>query len=144
MYCNDVAREAVAHTKKHFPQLAIAFETSLPDTLCIHANQIYLMRSLREILYNSAKYSDGQNISLKVTKTDTTVRFVFEDTGPGISENYRELMYKPFTKSDDLSEGLGLGLALSRRHIVNMGGTLTLDTDYHLGCRFIIELPLPG
>jgi signal transduction histidine kinase len=51
-------------------------------------------------------------------------------------------MFEPFTKIDDLSEGLGLGLPLSKRHMQYLGGDLTLDASYHDGCRFIAELPL--
>lgn len=140
--CNELAQECIANTKEHFPDLIINFKTEVPDTLCLHTSRLYLMRSLREILYNSAKYSDGQHISLHVSKTDTTVRFVFEDTGSGISEDYYEKMYQPFTKVNDLSEGLGLGLPLTKRHVQNLGGKLTLDTSYHDGCRFVVELPL--
>lgn len=140
--CNDVARESIAHTHLHFPELPISFETSLPDTFCIRTNRLYLMRSLREILYNSAKYSDGQHVTLRIMKTEKLVRFIFEDTGPGMAENYRQLMFVPFTKVNDLSEGLGLGLPLAKRHVGNLGGNLLLDPDYHDGCRFIIELPL--
>lgn len=139
--CNDVARESIMYTHQHFPEVTVEFQTELPDTFCIHASRIYLMRSLREILYNSCKYSDGKNISLHIQEGPSTVRFVFEDTGPGISEIDRTHMFETFSKSDDLSEGLGLGLPLTKCHIENMGGTLTLDTDYHEGCRFIIELP---
>jgi C4-dicarboxylate-specific signal transduction histidine kinase len=69
------------------------------------------------------------------------VRFIFEDTGPGIDKAYHKMIYEPFTKINDLSEGLGLGLPLSKRHIINLGGELTLDETYTEGCRFIIELP---
>ncbi|MBR1546610.1 MAG: HAMP domain-containing protein [Prevotella sp.] len=140
--CNEVARESVANTNLHFPDLPVIFKTELPDSFCIRTSRLYLMRSLREILYNSAKYSDGQHITLHVSKTDTKVRFVFEDTGSGISEEYYEQIFVPFTKVDDLSEGLGLGLPLTKRHIQNLGGSLTLDTSYHDGCRFVVELPL--
>lgn len=140
--CNELARDCIESTRLHFPYLPIAFETELPDTLCIHTNRLYLMRSLREILYNSAKYSDGQHVSLHISATDTLVRFVFEDTGPGIDESYFGEMFVPFTKVNDLSEGLGLGLPLSKRHIINLGGNLTLDPHYRGGCRFIVELPL--
>ena len=140
--CNEVAREGIEHSKSHFPELSISFETNVPDGFCITSNRLYLMRSIREILYNSAKYSDGQNVSLRVEKDETTVRFVFQDTGPGMDPEYHDLMYIPFTKVNDLSEGLGLGLPLARRHVRNLGGDLTLDTTYHDGCRFIMELPL--
>lgn len=139
--CNDVARECIDNTSHNFPGLSIVFSTSLPDSVCMLTNRLYLMRSLREILYNSAKYSDGQHVSLSISQTDTTIRFVFQDTGPGIGEEIRERMFEPFGKVDDLSEGLGLGLPLTKRHVDNLGGSMTLDTGYREGCRIIIELP---
>lgn len=139
--CNDIAREAIGHTNEHFPDLPIQFTTTLPDTFTIRTNRLYLMRSLRELLYNAAKYSDRQHISVRLEQSGNNVRFIVEDTGPGISEEYREVMYDIFTKVDDLSEGLGLGLPLAKLHISNLGGKFFIDTDYHDGCRFIIELP---
>lgn len=140
--CNDIARQCIADTLNVLPELHIAFETSLSDELAIRASRLYLLRSLRELLFNAAKYSDDKGIKVILSKTSTHVRFVIEDTGPGIAEDYYSQMYIPFTKVNDLSEGLGLGLPLTKRHITHMRGTLTLDTDYHEGCRFIIELPL--
>lgn len=138
--CNAVAQESIEHTRLHFPQLPINFQTTVPDTLRLLTNRLYLMRSLREILYNAAKYSDGQHVALHIEQTASTVRFIFEDTGPGMPAEYQEMMFRPFTKVNDLSEGLGLGLPLAKRHIQNLGGELTLDPSYHAGCRFIVEL----
>ena len=50
-------------------------------------------------------------------------------------------MYKPFTKVNDLSEGLGLGLPLTKRHAISLGGDLIYDRDYRDGCRFTLEVP---
>jgi signal transduction histidine kinase len=50
-------------------------------------------------------------------------------------------MFEMFTKVNDLSEGLGLGLALTKRHIQNLGGDVFIDKSYKEGCRIIIELP---
>lgn len=140
--CNVVAREAISYTNMHFPDLPLSFVTDVPDSFVIYTNQLYLMRSLRELLYNAAKYSDGQHVSLHISQTENNVRFTFEDTGPGIAAEYRDLIFVPFAKVNDLSEGLGLGLPLAKHHITNLGGTLTLDTSYQAGCRIIIELPL--
>lgn len=148
--CNDVALEAIDHFKRRFPNVGVAFHTDVDDDFCIHTNHYYLMLSLREILYNAGKYSDGEHISLSVTaqpwtsntKKLPTVRFIIQDTGKGISEDDRDLMFKFFAKVDDLSEGLGLGLPLTKRHAQHLGGDLTLDDNYHDGCQFIIELPL--
>jgi signal transduction histidine kinase len=140
--CNEVAYESIQYTKEHFPHLDIHFQSDVADDFCINTNRLNLMRSLREIFYNSAKYSDGQNILLHIELTDSTIRFIFEDTGMGIPESDRDSIFEPFTKVDDLSEGLGLGLPLAKSHVLKMGGQITLDANYHNGCRFIIELPL--
>jgi signal transduction histidine kinase len=140
--CNDIAREAISYVRQHYPNLLVNFQTDLPDTFFIQTSQLYLMRSLREVLYNAAKYSDGQHILFHVSSTPTDARFVVQDTGPGIAEADRDLIFRFFIKVDDLSEGLGLGLPLAKRHACNLGGDLILDTDYHDGCRFIITIPL--
>ena len=140
--CNKLARESIEHTLSHFPESSITLDTKLPDSLCIHTNLLYVTRSLRELLYNACKYSDGKHIILRMKLADTTVRFIVEDTGKGIPEADRDMIFELFSKVDDLSEGLGLGLPLAKRHIQNLNGNLTLDADYHDGCRFIMEMPL--
>jgi len=140
--CNQVARECIQYTMSNFSRIHVHFETDVADDFSIFTNGLYLMLSLRELLYNSAKYSDGKHITLRITHTDGKVLFCVEDTGPGISEEKIEQMFEPFTKVDDLSEGLGLGLPLSKRHAQSLGGDLTLDTSYHEGCRFVLEVPI--
>ena len=140
--CNVVAREAISYIRLRYPQLFVNFQSEVGDDFRVHTNRLYLMRSLRELLYNSAKYSDGQHVVLRVTRTDATVCFIVEDRGKGIAEADRERLFKFFVKVDDLSEGLGLGLPLSKRHARNLGGDLILDDNYHDGCRFILEIPI--
>jgi len=139
--CNEMARECVGTLNENFPDVDIRLETELPDDCCIHTSRIYLMRSIRELLYNSAKYSDGKHVSMHVTQTENTIRYIVEDVGSGLSEEQQEMIFMPFGKINDLSEGLGLGLPLAKRHAQGLGGDLTLDTTYQEGCRFILELP---
>ena len=139
--CNEVARDAIDYTLGHFQRLNVNLVTELSDAIQILTNRLYLMRTIRELLYNAAKYSDGKHISLRITQTDTTVRFIIEDVGPGLPDNSDELIYKPFIKIDDLSEGLGLGLPLCKRYALSLGGDLIYDSSYRDGCRFILELP---
>ena len=139
---NDVALESVNFAREHFPDLPITFATTLDDSEMMTTNRLYLMRSLRELMYNAAKYSDGQHVGMIVSKTpDGKIRFVVQDTGPGIPVDTQEMLYTPFTKVNVLSEGLGLGLPLTMRHVETLGGTITLDTTYHDGCRFVIDMP---
>ena len=139
--CNEVANESINYTRKHFPEINVRLESDLPDAYRLRTNRLYLMRTLRELLYNAAKYSNGAIVLFRIQDTGNTIRFIVEDQGPGMSEAYQEKMYEPFTKVNELSEGLGLGLPLCKRHSRSLGGDLFLDTSYHDGCRFILELP---
>ena len=140
--CNQVARESISYVNLHFPDLVISFSSDVDDKFCIHTSRVYLMRSLIELLYNSAKYSDRQHIQLHISLKEGNLLFVVQDTGKGIAEEDIQRIFTYFGKVDDLSEGLGLGLPLVKRHISNLGGTLTLDEDYHAGARFCIRFPL--
>ena len=139
--CNDFAKECIEYTEKQFYISPIHFDTELPDNANIKTNRLYLMRTLRELLYNAAKFSDGQHISLHIAQTEATVRFIIEDIGPGLPKNSEELIFMPFTKVDDLAEGLGLGLPLCKGHMTALGGGIIYDESYQQGCRFIIEVP---
>ena len=139
--CNEIARECIDYTKEHFKGIKIEFSTDLSDAVHILTNHLYLMRTIRELLYNAAKFSDGEHIRMHVSETETTVNFIVEDTGTGLPDDADELLYKPFIKIDNFSEGLGLGLPLSKRHALSLGGDLVYDRDYHNGCRFIVEMP---
>ena len=138
--CNEAAREAVDFINAHTPEVTIGFQTDVPDDLCLSTNRQLLVFSLQELLNNSVRYSDGQHILLQVVGTDTSVRFIVQDTGKGIAEADREHLFEFFTKVDDFSEGLGLGLPLTKRHAQTLGGNFYLDTTYHEGCRFVFEL----
>jgi signal transduction histidine kinase len=139
--CNEMARECIENTKLQYPQIEIKLDTALPDTFCVLTDRLYFFRCLRELLYNAAKFSNGKVVNLYVREAETMVVMVVEDVGPGISVENRERMFDPFAKMDDFTEGLGLGLPLTKRHAKNLGGDLELDTDYLLGCRFVLKLP---
>ena len=139
---NKMARDCISNVYAQFPDSSIAFATSISDQFSLHTNKPYLVRSLCELLYNAAKYSDGKHIILRVAKIGKMLRFVVEDKGPGIDKAYMNQMFVPFTKVNNLSEGLGLGLPLTKRHAENLGGDLKIDTSYIEGCRIILDLPI--
>lgn len=139
--CNKEAREAISYTLGYCYDAEIRFETEVPDELTVKTNRRFLMHSIQELLVNAAKFSDGQHITLRVTQTETKVRFTIEDVGPGLPEDGEHLIFVPFAKIDDLSEGLGLGLPLCKSHAIGLGGDLIFDESYSQGCRVIFEIP---
>lgn len=139
--CNKISQEVIDHVVRHFPNASIQFETELQDSIQILTNRIFLLCVLIEPLYNAVQYSDGKQITLRVSQTATTVNFTIQDTGPGLPAEMPELLFKPFREIDNLQIGVGIGLPLARRHAIGLGGSLTIDTDYKEGCRIVIEMP---
>ena len=132
--CNVLCRECIDHARTHYPEVNIQLETKLREGVCILTNHNYLMRILRELLYNAAKFSDGQQIMLTVDETENTVRFTVEDKGPGLPSDLSDLSLKAFSTS-------AKGLALVKRHTEGLKGSMVIDTNYHEGCRITIEMP---
>lgn len=141
LLCVQAAQEAADVMRQHYPDVDISIHTQVADDFALITNRNYFMRSLLELLYNAAKYSDGKHIELQVSADETMVNFVVQDQGNGIPEAVVEHIFKFFTKVDDLSEGLGLGLPLAKRHAQTLGGDVTFDTTYQAGCRFILTIP---
>lgn len=139
--CVEVAQESINYARMNYPDIDYRLTVDVPDDFCISANHHYLMLSIRELLYNAANYSTGGYAWLRVTESLSKIHFIVQDEGPGIPKEDSERMFEMFAKGNDLSEGLGLGLALTRRHIRNLGGDVFLDESYKEGCRMIIELP---
>ena len=139
--CNNISHEVLDHIRRHFPQAEIQFETELQDAIHILTNRVFLLCVLIEPLYNAVTHSDGKHILLHISQTPTMVVFTIQDVGPGIPADMPRLTYEPFTKVDKLSIGVGIGLSLAKRHAIGLGGNLTIDPDYHEGCRIVIEMP---
>lgn len=70
---------------------------------------------------------------------DGSILFSVEDSGPGVPVEITHTIFDPFhsTKSD----GLGMGLAISRTIVENHGGTLWLDASAATGARFAFRIP---
>jgi hypothetical protein len=94
------------------------------------------------LLENAAEYTPaGGKIGLDFKKRGAhTHQFIISDTGCGIAEEQRENIFKPFTAVKDLTQGDGLGLPICALIATKMDGSLTLDSSYAKGTRFVLEL----
>ena len=95
-----------------------------------------------ELLVNALHFTSEGSITLRIETADDAVNFTVEDTGLGIPADMADFIFEKFTKVDMFTEGLGLGLFLCRRVVMLMNGTLTLDSQYTGGSRFVVSLPL--
>lgn len=109
--------------------------------LQIKTNPEQLERILVHLLKNAAFYTESGKIFLDFKKRGAhTHQFIISDTGPGIPADQQETIFKPFTEVKDLTRGDGLGLPICSLIAAKMNGSLTLDTGYTKGSRFVLEL----
>lgn len=105
-----------------------------------------LAQVITNLLGNAIKFSpQNGTIKLSVNLVDSnslysTLLFVIEDNGIGITEEQRERLFKPFEQADKTISknfgGTGLGLAISSRIVELMGGEIGVESQYGEGSRF--------
>jgi signal transduction histidine kinase/ActR/RegA family two-component response regulator len=102
-------------------------------------------RVVRNLLSNAIKYTAHGSVTLSANVGDAPngealIALVVEDTGPGIPEERLPHLFEPFDRAGRRdSEGLGLGLLLSRRVAERMGGSLTAENRPSGGARFVFS-----
>ena len=142
--CNEVCKTAAETiTLRHPDTVTLKVEHHVPDSLHIVTDKGCLLKVLSELLHNANKYTREGSITISCIQPDSqSVCFMVSDTGPGIAEEQHEHVFSQFTKLDDFSEGLGMGLTLCRKLAGLLGGHITLDAAYTKGARFVLTLPV--
>jgi signal transduction histidine kinase/CheY-like chemotaxis protein len=105
-----------------------------------------LRQVLLNLLSNAIKYNrEGGRVEIFcLPRPDGRISIAMRDTGPGISPEDLPRLFTPFERlraATSTIEGSGLGLALSRRLVVAMGGTLNVESTLGQGTTFTVELP---
>lgn len=119
-------------------KLALDLPKLLLDPVQIQQVVVNLVRNGLE----AVKGCERQVVTVSTHFSDVEVTMEVEDSGPGIRPEAVAKLFKPFSSSK--SQGLGLGLAISRSIAQNHRGELTVDPggDGH-GAAFTLHLPLP-
>jgi signal transduction histidine kinase len=143
--CNELIREAInVFEKPAHCTSEILVKTDLRDSFMIKTNKEEVQKALECLLNNACKFTENGTITVRSSHNKTTqqVEISVTDNGKGIPEEDREKIFNHFYKIDNYKDGIGLGLPLARRIARQLGGDVTLDTNYTDGARFIISLPL--
>ncbi|HEX9160471.1 MAG TPA: response regulator [Thermoanaerobaculia bacterium] len=124
------------------------YDQQLPPVL--RGNQSKLRQVITNLMDNAIKFTEEGKVMLRVTQqteTDThrVIRFEIHDTGIGISEEDRLLLFEKFSQIDGSQsrrfQGTGLGLATARQLVETLGGLIDVDSKPGVGSTFWFTIP---
>jgi signal transduction histidine kinase/ligand-binding sensor domain-containing protein/CheY-like chemotaxis protein len=137
------AAELKSKDKSHL-DFRLSVETMDCD-LTFEADGSRLKQVLSKLLDNAVKFTDSGYIVLGCYPEQDRIFFYVEDTGIGLSEDKKEVIFKVFRKVEDnklrLYRGTGLGLSLSQNLVKLMGGEIKVESEVNKGSRFYFSLP---
>ena len=134
--------------------LEFSFHINRMEKEYLYTDQLRLNQIYINVLTNAIKYTEpGGSISVDMREenstTDGCVRLVYvvADTGIGMSKEYMEIMYQPFSRQIDSRvnsiQGTGLGLAITKQMVELMNGTIECNSEQGKGTTFTVVLDIP-
>jgi len=129
--------------------LKTEIEHSIPNVL--RGDSIRIRQVLINLLSNAIKFTSRGGISLKVSQlkqdpNNVTIAISVTDTGIGLSERDKRLLFRPFTQVDGATTrrfgGTGLGLSISKRLVDMMRGTIDVESTMGKGSTFTFTVTL--
>ncbi|MEA1877590.1 MAG: ATP-binding protein [Bacteroidota bacterium] len=108
------------------------------DNYCIH-------QAIHNLVDNAMKYTYDGEIEISLKQEKDSFRLSIQDTGIGISEEYQKRIFDPYTQESEgftkNFQGIGLGLALTKRYLELNGVALELESQKNVGTTFTMIFP---
>ena len=119
----------------------------------VNGDQVHLMQIFSNLLSNAVKYTqEGGKIQFLVEECETKssvyakYRFLVSDNGMGMSSDFKETIFDPFTRAEgsvtNKIQGTGLGMAITRNLVEAMGGTIDVESELGQGSCFEVLIDL--
>ena len=126
-----------------FNENNIIFEPEYPEIIS-KIDRTQLVRIITNLVKNAIQsipeFQEHKQIKVVVKKVLNNVLILVEDNGVGISPSDVNRIFQP--KFTTKNSGMGLGLGIIKNIIENYKGTITFETEYGIGTRFIVSLPI--
>lgn len=110
----------------------------------IFTDKLKLQKALNNLVENAVKFTHFGRIEIGY-KVDKDLQIWVDDTGIGVPEGNREVIFDRFSQVErngpHMYGGLGLGLSIAKENTQLLGGEVFLENKTEPGSRFIIELP---
>ena len=119
----------------------------------VNGDQVHLMQIFSNLLSNAVKYTqEGGEIQLLIEECESNssvyakYRFLVSDNGVGMSADFKETIFEPFTRAENSVtnkiQGTGLGMAITKNLVEAMGGTIDVESELAQGSSFEVLIDL--
>lgn len=123
----------------------LSLDISGEQEVSVLTDRDLLSRIVGNLLDNAVKFTEEGEIVVTVEAAEPGVRIAVSDTGIGIDPAFRPDLFEPFKQESDgrtrTHGGTGLGLALTKRMVELLGGTIEVESSKGEGSTFTVELP---
>jgi PAS domain S-box-containing protein len=144
----DVRQLVLPEATKKGLEVISSCDDDVPESVC--GDEFRIRQILLNLASNAVKFTPSGTITIGCSIAHrvgdiTTIRFIVQDSGIGISENNREKLFTPFEQglesTSRLYGGSGLGLSIAKNLVELMGGLIGVDSELGKGSTFWFELP---
>lgn len=142
--------ELIILTKSRIGDKPIEFRSVIDPTIppVLYGDHVRLKQIVLNILTNAAKYTNEGYIEFKVdsVQKDGVCRLIIsvEDTGIGIAKDKIDKLFTKFERFDEEKnitiEGTGLGMAITKKLVELMNGTIVVQSEYGEGSKFTVAI----
>lgn len=144
-----ILQYSIQNIKQQSLEKKIDLKTNIKEKSILVDIDLHCIQSaLNNLLNNAVKFTARGFIEVEasILKDHELAVCKIRDSGVGISNEYLDHLYSPFSQEDlNLSrnyEGNGLGLAITKRYVEKLGGSLIVDSIKGVGTTFTLTLPL--
>jgi signal transduction histidine kinase len=143
-------RQIVADILKTYEEMAatngVSLENHIPEDTCfVRGDRTCVSVVFDNLIVNAIKYNKpGGKVSVSAESLGGEIAISVADTGVGIPERYRPLLFEEFFRiegeASKKTPGTGLGLSICRRIVSEMGGSISVDSEVNVGSTFRVRL----
>lgn len=108
------------------------------------SDEIRVKQILNNLISNAVKFTDEGQITLGVKQKNGTIQFYVQDTGKGMNEEQKSIIFNQFVKLDrdqvGAKRGIGLGLTICKRLAELLNANLYVESEVNKGSKFVLSL----
>ncbi len=139
---NTTVSEIVEPMRAEGDRAKVVLEaTYAAEPLVIDGDRFALGRVFRNLITNAIQATEaGGRVMVRTARVDTLVEISVTDTGSGIAPERLSQIFEDFVTTK--RRGLGLGLAISKRIVEQLDGTITVESELGRGTAFTLRFPI--